>query len=41
LRIDGIGPNFIRVGVYDGMALIYKALGEDNAVTDGDALLGP
>jgi hypothetical protein len=41
LRIDGIGPNFIRVGVHDGTALIYKALEKTSAVTDGDALLGP
>ena len=33
-------PNFMSVGGYDGMHLIYEALKKTNGATDGDALLG-
>jgi branched-chain amino acid transport system substrate-binding protein len=32
-------PNFMAVGGYDGMRLIYEALKKTNGSTDGDALL--
>jgi branched-chain amino acid transport system substrate-binding protein len=35
----GLRPNFMAVGAYDGMALIYHALEETKGATDGDALL--
>jgi branched-chain amino acid transport system substrate-binding protein len=35
----GMRPNFMAVGAYDGMALIYHALEQTKGATDGDALL--
>ena len=35
----GMRPNFMAVGAYDGMALIYHALEKTKGATDGDALL--
>jgi branched-chain amino acid transport system substrate-binding protein len=35
----GMRPNFMAVGAYDGMALIYQALEKTKGATDGDALL--
>src|SRR5215469_9784072 len=35
----GLRPNFMSVGGYDGMALIYEALKKTNGATDGDKLL--
>ena len=32
-------PNFMSVGGYDGMHLIYEALKKTNGNTDGDALV--
>jgi branched-chain amino acid transport system substrate-binding protein len=39
-KLGGIRPNFMGVGAYDGMALIYKALGKTSGETDGTALFG-
>jgi len=36
----GMRPNFMAVGGYDGMALIYKALEKTGGAADGDALIG-
>jgi branched-chain amino acid transport system substrate-binding protein len=36
----GMRPNFMAVGGYDGMHLIYEALKKTNGATDGDALVG-
>jgi branched-chain amino acid transport system substrate-binding protein len=36
---DGMRPNFMAVGGYDGMHLIYEALKKTNGNTDGDALM--
>lgn len=36
---NGMRPNFMAVGGYDGMRLIYEALKKTNGSTDGDALL--
>ena len=36
---DGMRPNFMAVGGYDGMHLIYEALAATKGSTDGDALL--
>jgi branched-chain amino acid transport system substrate-binding protein len=36
---NGMRPNFMAVGGYDGMHLIYDALKKTNGSTDGDALL--
>ncbi len=36
----GMRPNFMSVGGYDGMHLIYEALKKTNGSTDGDALIG-
>jgi branched-chain amino acid transport system substrate-binding protein len=36
---SGMRPNFMAVGGYDGMRLIYEALKKTNGSTDGDALL--
>ena len=33
-------PDFVAVGAYDGMHLIYEALKKTNGKTDGDALIG-
>jgi len=35
----GMRPNFMSVGGYDGMHLIYEALKKTNGNTDGDALV--
>ncbi len=36
---NGMRPNFMAVGGYDGMHLIYEALKKANGATDGDALM--
>ena len=36
---NGLRPNFMAVGGYDGMHLIYEALRKTNGNTDGDALI--
>jgi branched-chain amino acid transport system substrate-binding protein len=36
---NGMRPNFMAVGGYDGMHLIYEALKKTNGNTDGDALI--
>jgi len=36
---NGMRPNFMAIGGYDGMRLIYEALKKTNGATDGDALL--
>jgi branched-chain amino acid transport system substrate-binding protein len=36
---NGMRPNFMSVGGYDGMHLIYEALKKTNGNTDGDALI--
>jgi branched-chain amino acid transport system substrate-binding protein len=36
---NGMRPNFMAVGAYDGMALIYKALEKTKGDASGDALL--
>jgi branched-chain amino acid transport system substrate-binding protein len=36
---SGMRPNFMAMGGYDGMRLIYDALKKTNGSTDGDALL--
>jgi branched-chain amino acid transport system substrate-binding protein len=35
----GMRPNFMSVGGYDGMHLIYEALKKSNGKTDGDSLI--
>jgi branched-chain amino acid transport system substrate-binding protein len=35
----GMRPNFMAVGAYDGMALIYQALEKTKGAADGDALI--
>jgi branched-chain amino acid transport system substrate-binding protein len=35
----GMRPNFMAVGGYDGMHLIYEALKKTNGETDGDKLI--
>jgi branched-chain amino acid transport system substrate-binding protein len=35
----GLRPNFMSVGGYDGMALIYGALKKTNGSTDGEKLV--
>jgi len=37
---NGMRPNFMAVGGYDGMHLIYEALKKTNGATGGDALIG-
>lgn len=37
---NGMRPNFMAVGAYDGMQLLYKALEKTGGKSDGDALLG-
>src|SRR5205085_1144157 len=37
---NGMRPNFMSVGGYDGMRLIYEALKKTNGNADGDALIG-
>jgi branched-chain amino acid transport system substrate-binding protein len=36
---NGMRPNFMAVGGYDGIHLIYEALKKTNGSTDGDALI--
>jgi branched-chain amino acid transport system substrate-binding protein len=36
---NGMRPNFMAVGAYDGMNLIYEALKKTNGNIDGDALM--
>jgi branched-chain amino acid transport system substrate-binding protein len=36
---DGMRPNFMAVGAYDGMNLIYEALKKTGGKTDGDSLI--
>ena len=36
---NGLRPNFMSVGGYDGMHLMYEALKKTNGATGGDALL--
>src|ERR1700734_3752722 len=36
---DGMRPNFMAVGAYDGMNLIYEALKKPGGKTDGDSLI--
>ena len=36
---NGLRPNFMAVGGYDGMHLIYEALKKTGGKTDGDALI--
>jgi branched-chain amino acid transport system substrate-binding protein len=35
----GMRPNFMAVGAYDGMALVYQALEATKGATDGDSLI--
>ena len=37
---NNLRPNFMAVGGYDGIHLIYEALKKTNGSTDGDALIG-
>src|SRR5262245_20051560 len=39
-KLNGMRPNLISLGGYDGMHLIYEALKKTNGRTDGDALVG-
>ena len=36
---DGMRPNFMAVGAYDGMNLIYEALKKTGGKADGDLLI--
>ncbi len=36
---SGLRPNFMAIGAYDGMALVYHALEKTKGATDGDSLL--
>jgi branched-chain amino acid transport system substrate-binding protein len=36
---NGMRPNFMAVGAYDGMALVYHALEATKGATDGDSLI--
>jgi branched-chain amino acid transport system substrate-binding protein len=38
-KASGFRPNFVSVGAYDGLHLIYEALKKTNGNADGDALL--
>jgi branched-chain amino acid transport system substrate-binding protein len=38
-KANGYRPDFISVGGYDGMHLIYEALKKTNGSTDGEALV--
>jgi branched-chain amino acid transport system substrate-binding protein len=38
-KVNRFRPNFMAVGGYDGMHLIYEALQKTNGSTDGDALI--
>ena len=37
---NGMRPNFMAVGAYDGMALVYQALEKTKGDASGDALIG-
>jgi branched-chain amino acid transport system substrate-binding protein len=37
---NGMRPNYMAVGAYDGMALVYKALEKTKGDASGDALIG-
>lgn len=37
---NGMRPNFMAVGAYDGMQLLYKALEKTGGKADGDSLIG-
>ena len=37
---NGMRPNFMAVGGYDGMHLVYAALKKTNGTADGDSLIG-
>ncbi len=39
VKANGFRPNFMAVGAYDGMALVYHALETTKGATDGPALL--
>ena len=39
-KTNGFRPNFISVGGYDGMHVIYEALKKTNGDTDGDKMIG-
>jgi len=39
-KANSMRPNFISLGGYDGMHLIYEALKKTGGKTDGDALIG-
>ena len=39
VKANGFRPNFMAVGAYDGMALVYHALEATKGATDGPALL--
>jgi branched-chain amino acid transport system substrate-binding protein len=39
-KVNNFRPNFISVGGWDGMHLIYEALKKTSGKTDGDALVG-
>lgn len=36
---NGMRPNFMAVGAYDGMALVYQALEKTKGASDGDSLM--
>jgi branched-chain amino acid transport system substrate-binding protein len=38
-KLNGMRPNFISLGGYDGMHVIYEALKKTNGNTDGDAMI--
>jgi branched-chain amino acid transport system substrate-binding protein len=40
LKANNFRPDFVAVGGYDGMHLIYEALKKTEGKTDGDALIG-
>ena len=37
---NGFRPNFVSLGGYDGMHLVYEALKKTGGNSDGDALIG-
>jgi branched-chain amino acid transport system substrate-binding protein len=38
-KVNNFRPNFVSLGGYDGMHLIYEALKKTGGATDGDAML--
>jgi len=38
-QMNGYRPDFVSVGAYDGLHLIYEALKKTNGDADGDALI--